>query len=73
MERDTISGTDMEKSIDKISVSGTFFENMFIFKDKDVKELDGRLTKIWGYFTMVQSYSNVKEAISESYPTRHEE
>lgn len=50
----------IEKKIDKVNVSGSFFENMAFFQSKETKRMVGKGVQIWGYYVMVEPFSGVK-------------
>jgi hypothetical protein len=55
----------IEKTVDKLNLRGTFFENMFIFQTSEGKKVIGNGVNIWGFFTLVESYSTVKSIVSD--------
>jgi len=62
---DIYNNNILEKSIDKVNVGGSFFEHMFIFQTAESKKYIGNGVKIWGYFVMIQPYSDVKKVITD--------
>ncbi|MTI29770.1 hypothetical protein [Xanthovirga aplysinae] len=59
------SQDNLEKSIDKVNVGGSFFEHMFFFQSTEGKKFIGKGIQMWGFFVMVQPYSTIKEKISK--------
>lgn len=53
-----------DKTINRLNLGGTFFENMFIFQTKEGKKVIGKVINMWGFFTKIEAYSTVKEAVS---------
>ncbi len=56
---------ETEKNIDKINVGGTFFEHMSLFQTERGKEVIGKMIQIWGYFSKIESYDQLKSSIVE--------
>ena len=53
------------KAIDKVNIGGSFFEHMFIFQTTQGKKVIGKGINLWGYFVMIEPYSNIKTKITE--------
>lgn len=53
----------IDKVNDKIKVGGSFFEHMMFFQSPKGQQSVGKGIQIWGYFTMVQKYSDIKSIV----------
>ena len=57
---------EYEKTIDRVGVGGSFFDQMAIFQTKQGKAaVSGGATQIWGYIVRIERYDSVKSAISK--------
>ena len=55
----------VEKTIDKINLGGSFFENMSIFQNSEGKKVVGKAINIWGFFAFIEPYLTVKNTVSD--------
>ena len=58
-------GDAVEKNVDKVTIGGSFFEHMSLFQTERGKAAVGKFVQIWGYFTAVAPYKNLKTEIIE--------
>jgi len=55
----------IDKVVDNTSIGGSFFEHMSIFQNSQGKQLVGKGVQIWGYFSKIEPYKELKENISK--------
>ncbi|WP_442587466.1 hypothetical protein ACSBL2_15585 [Pedobacter sp. AW31-3R] len=55
----------LEKNIDKVNLSGEFFEHMVLFQSERGKQAIGKGIQIWGYFVKIEPYETFKNRITE--------
>jgi len=54
----------IDKIVDNKNIGGSFFEHMSIFQNTQGKELVGKGVQIWGYFSEIEPYKDIKDNIS---------
>lgn len=54
----------IDKIVDKTNIGGSFFEHMSIFQNSQGKDLVGKGVQIWGYFSKIEPYKDIKDNIS---------
>jgi len=55
----------IDKIVDIKNIGGSFFEHMSIFQNSRGKDLVGKGVQIWGYFSKIEPYKDIKDNVSE--------